>query len=335
MKRVAVLGATGLVGRTFVKLLGGHPWFKVEKLIASEKSAGKKYGDLVEDSPEEFRDYYVISLNEFLENPGVDLVFNALPASISRDVEEKLAQEIPVFTNARAHRYDEDVPILVPEVNKDHLKLVEVQRKRRGWKGFIVTNPNCSTAILTLSLAPLRNFGIKKVRVATMQAISGAGFSGLSAYAIQDNVIPFISGEEWKIENESKKIMGKLKGDEIEPASFDVIAIATRVPVIHGHTEAVFVELENPDIKSIREAIENFDPLKDLKLPSYEKPIVYTEIPQPRLHRDRGRGLTVTVGRLERTSEGVKYVALGHNLVRGAAGGSVLNAELAYKLKII
>ncbi|MFA4640271.1 aspartate-semialdehyde dehydrogenase [Pyrococcus kukulkanii] len=329
--KVAVLGATGLVGRTFVKLIEGHPWFKVEKLVASERSAGKKYGELVEDAPEEFKDYVVVSLTEFLEDLGVDLVFNALPASISKDVEEKLAKEIPVFTNARAHRYDEDVPILVPEVNKEHLKLIKVQKEKRGWKGFIVTNPNCSTAILTVSLAALRSFGIKKVRVATMQAISGAGFSGLSAYAIHDNVIPFISGEEWKIENESRKILGTLKDDKIEFADFDISAIATRVPVIHGHTEAVFVELENPDVEEIRRAFEEFDPLKDLNLPSYEKPIVYTEVPQPRLHRDRGKGLTVTVGRLEEIGEGVKYVVLGHNLVRGAAGGSVLNAELAYR----
>ncbi len=329
MKRVAVLGATGFVGRTFVKLLEGHPWFKLEKLVASERSAGKKYGEVVEESPEEFRDQIVVGLSEFLEEPGVDLVFNALPASLSREVEEKLAREIPVFTNARAHRYDEDVPILVPEVNGEHLELVKVQKTRRG---FIVTNPNCATAILTVSLAAIREFGIKRVRVATMQAISGAGFSGLSAYAIFDNLIPFISGEEWKIENESRKILGTLRGEEIKPADFDISAIATRVPVIHGHTEAVFVELENPDIGGIRRAFEEFDPLSDLGLPSYEKPIIYTEIPQPRLHRDRGGGLTVTVGRLEKTSGGIKYVALGHNLVRGAAGGSVLNAELAYKL---
>ncbi|AAL81180.1 aspartate-semialdehyde dehydrogenase [Pyrococcus furiosus DSM 3638] len=330
--KAAVLGATGLVGRTFVKLLSGHPWFKVSKLVASEKSAGKEYGEIVEDSPKEFRKNVIISLEEFLKDPDVDIVFNALPASISREVEEKLAQEIPVFTNARAHRYDEDVPILVPEVNMNHLGIIEVQKKNRGWDGFIVTNPNCSTAILTVSLAPLVEFGIKKVRVATMQAISGAGFSGLSAYAIHDNVIPFINGEEWKIENESKKILGKFNGERIENADFDISAIATRVPVIHGHTEAVFVELEKVNIEEIREAFDSFDPLRDYKLPSYEKPIVYSEVPQPRLHRDRGKGLTGTVGRLEKINGGVKYVTLGHNLVRGAAGGSVLNAELAYRL---
>ncbi|AIU69844.1 aspartate-semialdehyde dehydrogenase [Thermococcus eurythermalis] len=333
--KVAVLGATGMVGRTFVRLLEGHPWFRVEKLVASERSAGRPYGEVVEDSPDEFRGLEIVSLGEFLEDPGVDLVFNALPASLSREVEEKLAEEIPVFTNARAHRYDEDVPILVPEVNPDHLGLVEVQRERRGWEGFIVTNPNCSTAVLTVSLAPLREFGIRRVHVATMQAVSGAGFSGLPALAVHDNVIPFISGEEWKIENESRKILGRIKGGKIEPAPFEVSAIATRVPVLHGHTEAVFVELARGSVEDVREAFESFDPLGRLGLPSYEKPLIYTEVPQPRLHRDRGRGLTVAVGRLEKSGRVFKYVVTGHNLVRGAAGGSLLNAELAVKLGYI
>uniref|UniRef100_UPI002630B0D7 aspartate-semialdehyde dehydrogenase n=1 Tax=Thermococcus sp. TaxID=35749 RepID=UPI002630B0D7 len=172
--RVAVLGATGLVGRTFVRLLQGHPWFKVEALVASERSAGRRYGELVEDAPEEFKDIEVVSLGEFLRDVDVDLAFNALPPSVSREVEEKLAEQIPVFTNARSHRYDDDVPILVPEVNPEHMKLIEVQRERRNWNGFIVTNPNCSTAILAVSLAPLREFGIRRIHVATMQAISGA-----------------------------------------------------------------------------------------------------------------------------------------------------------------
>ncbi|QDA30848.1 aspartate-semialdehyde dehydrogenase [Thermococcus indicus] len=332
--RAAVLGATGMVGRTFVRLLEGHPWFKVKTLVASERSAGKRYGELVPEAPEEFKELEVVSLSDFLREPDVDLVFNALPASVSGEVEEKLAERVPVFTNARAHRYDDDVPILVPEVNPEHLKLVELQREGRGWEGFIVTNPNCSTAILTVSLAPLREFGIRDVRVATMQAISGAGFSGLSALAIHDNVIPLIEGEEWKIENESRKILRRLERS-IVPAEFTVSAIATRVPVLHGHTEAVFIELERGSIDELREAFESFDPLRKLDLPSYERPIVYEEVPQPRLHRERGKGLTVTVGRLEESARGFKYVVTGHNLVRGAAGGSVLNAELAKRLGYI
>ena len=333
--RTAVLGATGLVGREFVALLQNHPWFEVEKLVASERSAGKKYGELVEGSPPEFAEMELTSLEEFLRDPDVELVFSALPASIAGRVEEKLARRIPVFTNARSHRYEGDVPILVPEVNEKHLALVEAQKRNRGWEGFIVANPNCSTAILALSLAPLREFGIRKIRVATMQAVSGAGASGLSAFAIQDNVIPLIEGEEWKIENESRKIFGEIIDGKIEPAKFGISAIAARVPVLHGHTEAVFVELENPDITEIKKAFERFDPLRAYRLPSYEKPIAYSEVPQPRLHRDRGRGLTVTVGRVENADSGIKYVALGHNLVRGAAGGSILNAELAYALGVI
>ncbi len=333
--KVAVLGATGLVGRTFVKLLSGHPWFKVERLVASEHSAGKPYGDLVEDAPEEFRGVEVESLEDFLAKPDIELVFNALPASLSREVEEKLAEEIPVFTNARSHRYDDDIPILVPEVNPEHLKLVDVQREKRKWEGFIVTNPNCSTAILAVSLAPLRKFGIKNVTVVTMQAISGAGFRGLNAFSIHDNVIPFINGEEWKIENESRKIFGRIKGGTITTAGFGVSAIATRVPVIHGHTEAVFVELEDAHVDEVRKAFESFDPLKKYRLPSHAKPVRYIEIPQPRLHRNLGNGMTVTVGRLGAIKTGVKYVALGHNLIRGAAGGSILNAELAYSLGLI
>lgn len=329
---VAVLGATGIVGRTFVRLLVDHPWFKLKKVVASEKSAGKLYGELVEDSPNNFSELEVESLEEFMKNPEVDIVFNALSPRISREVEEKLAEQLPVFTNARSHRYDKDVPILVPEINMKHLQLVDVQKEKRNWEGFIVTNPNCSTAILALSLAPLKTFGIKRVFVTTMQGISGAGLSNLSAFQIHDNIIPLIEGEEWKIENEIRKILGELKERTITPANFQISAIATRVPVLHGHTLIVFVELKSGDANELKRAIKSFDPLRDFKLPSYEKPLLYSEVPQPRIHRDVGRGFTVTVGRFEKIPGGFKYVVTGHNLVRGAAGGSILNAELAYRL---
>jgi len=325
---VAILGATGLVGQTFVRLLENHPWFKIERLVASERSKGKKYREIAEWVSDDIGDIEIESLEEFLKNPDVDLVFSALPSSIAGKVEEKLAEKIPVFSNASSHRYENDVPILVPEVNADQLKLIEFQQEQREWEGFIVTNPNCSTAILVLSLKVLSEFGLKNVNVATMQAISGAGFRGLSALQIFDNVIPYIEKEEWKIENESKKILS---------FNFEISAITTRVLVSHGHTEAVFVELsEGISIEELRKAFESFDPLKKLKLPSYAKPIVYKEIPQPKLHRELGNGMTVTVGRLEKIGERkFKYVTLGHNLIRGAAGGSILNAELAYKLGVI
>ncbi|WP_324735653.1 aspartate-semialdehyde dehydrogenase [Thermococcus sp. SY098] len=325
---VAILGATGLVGQTFVRLLENHPWFKIERLVASERSKGKRYKEIAEWVGDDIGDMEVESLEDFLKNPDVDLVFSALPSSIAGKVEERLAEKIPVFSNASSHRYEDDVPILVPEVNADQLKLIEFQQEQRGWEGFIVTNPNCSTAILVLSLKVLSEFRLKKVNVATMQAISGAGFKGLSALQIFDNVIPYIEKEEWKIENESRKILG---------FDFEISAITTRVPVSHGHTEAAFVELsEDISVEELRKAFDSFDPLKKLKLPSYAKPIVYREIPQPKLHRELGNGMTVTVGRLEKIGEKkFKYVTLGHNLVRGAAGGSILNAELSYRLGVI
>lgn len=325
---VAILGATGLVGQMFVRLLENHPWFKIERLVASERSKGKKYKDIAEWPSGDIGEMEVEGLGDFLKDPDVDLVFSALPSSIAGEVEEKLAEKTPVFSNASSHRYEEDVPIIVPEVNGDQLKLIEVQQEQRGWEGFIVTNPNCSTAILVLSLKVLSEFELKKVNVVTMQAISGAGFKGLSALQIFDNVIPYIEKEEWKIENESRKILG---------LDFEISAITTRVPISHGHTEAVFVELgQDTTVEELRRVFESFDPLKNLKLPSYAKPIVYKEIPQPKLHRELGKGMGVTVGKLGKINEKMfKYVILGHNLVRGAAGGSILNAELTYRKKVI
>ena len=333
---VAILGATGLVGQTFVRLLEGHPWFDVKYLIASQRSRGKRFRELATwEISEEIGEMRIESLEEFDGN--ADLVFSTLPSSIAGKVEEKLAEKIPVFSNASSHRYEEDVPILVPEVNGEHLSLVEVQREKRGWEGFIITNPNCSTAILAISLKALSKFGIQRVNVVTMQAISGAGFSGLSAMQIFNNVIPYIEKEEWKIENESRKILGKFENNKITPASFEISAITTRVPVLHAHTEAVFVELEeDPTVEELKKSFESFDPLRSLKLPSYAKPLLYREIPQPKLHKDLGRGMTVTFGRMEKIGEGkFKYITLGHNLIRGAAGGSILNAELAYVYEIL
>jgi len=331
---VAILGATGLVGQTFVKLLENHPWFEIKHLIASKRSEGKRFKEVATwNVSDEIGEIKIESLDNFLKNPDVDLVFSALPSSVAKEVEEKLAKKVPVFSNASSHRYEEDVPILVPEVNEDHLSLIEIQREKRNWEGFIVTNPNCSTAILVLSLKVLSEFGLKKVNVATMQAISGAGFKGLSALQIFDNVIPYIEKEEWKIENESRKILGKLEGNKIIPANFEITALTTRVPVLHGHTESVFIEFEeDAEAEELKVTLGKFNPLEKLNLPTAEKPIAYKEIPQLRLHRDLGRGMTVVVGRLEKVkAKKFKYITLGHNLVRGAAGGSILNAELAYK----
>lgn len=333
---VAILGATGLVGQTFTRLLENHPWFDVKYLIASQRSRGKRFSEVATwEVSEEIGEMKIESLEEF--NEKVDLIFSALPSSIAREVEEKFAKRVPVFSNASSHRYEEDVPILIPEVNGEHLGLVEAQRDNRDWEGFILTNPNCSTAILAISLKALSKFGIQRVNVVTMQAISGAGFSGLSAMQIFNNVIPYIEKEEWKIENESRKILGKFENNKITPASFEISAITTRVPVLHAHTEAVFVELEEDStVEELKKSFESFDPLRSLKLPSYAKPLLYREVPQPKLHRDLGRGMTVTFGRMEKIGEGkFKYITLGHNLIRGAAGGSILNAELAYVHEIL
>lgn len=328
---VAILGATGLVGQTFVKLLEDHPWFEIKHLIASKRSKGRKFKELATwEVSEEIGEIKVESLEEF--DGKVDLIFSALPSSIAGEVEKKLAKRVPLFSNASSHRYDEDVPVLVPEVNREHLGLIELQRERRSWEGFIVTNPNCSTAILVLSLKALSRFGIKSINVATMQAISGAGFRGISAMQVFDNVVPYIEKEEWKIESESRKILGKLEEGKIIPANFEITALTARVPVLHGHTEAVFIEFgEDVEREDVKKALIGFEGLERLNLPMAERPIVYRKIPQPRLHRNLGRGMSVVVGRLEKVGERkFKYVTLGHNLVRGAAGGSILNAELAY-----
>ena len=308
----------------------------MKELVALKESKGKKFSEVATwEVSEEIGEMKIESLEEF--NEKVDLIFSALPSSIAREVEEKFAKRVPVFSNASSHRYEEDVPILIPEVNGEHLGLVEAQRDNRDWEGFILTNPNCSTAILAISLKALSKFGIQSVNVVTMQAISGAGFSGLSAMQIFTNVIPYIEKEEWKSDNESRKILGKFENNKITPASFEISAITTRVPVLHAHTEAVFVELEeDPTVEELKKSFESFDPLRSLKLPSYAKPLLYREIPQPKLHRDLGRGMTVTFGRMEKIGEGkFKYITLGHNLIRGAAGGSILNAELAYVYEIL
>ncbi len=301
MKKTAILGATGMVGQQFVRMLENHPQFVITCLAASENTAGKKFGALASwDVCSELGEMEIKSVKDVTDLSDLDCVFSALPSKVAEEVEKEIAEEVPVFSNASAHRYEEDVPIVIPEVNEDHLALIDTQKERRDEEGFIVTNSNCSTAILALSLKAISPYGINSVHVATMQSISGAGFRGLHAMEIVDNVIPYIQGEEKKIEREIKKIFGTLQNDRIVPATFKVLTIATRIPVLHGHTEAVFVELEeNVEVEELLECFEKFDPLEKHQLPSYRKPILYNSIPQPRLHRDNGDGMTVTVGRLE------------------------------------
>jgi aspartate-semialdehyde dehydrogenase len=335
---VGVLGATGMVGQQFVAQLAGHPWFRLTWLGASERSAGQRYADaapwrLPAALPDE-----VASLTVQLAAPGnaPELVFSAMDASVAGDIEQAFAKAGHlVVSNSRNHRMDEDVPLLVPEVNGDHLSLIDLQRARRGWAGAIVTNPNCSTVFLAMVLAPLRPFGLRAVSVTTLQALSGAGYPGVASLDATANVIPFIDGEEAKIEQETKKILGGLRDGRVDPHAVIVSAQTTRVPVVNGHTESISIALESsPSIDAVRDALTRFSGSPQRHgLPSAPlQPIVYLHEknrPQPRLDVDRDGGMTVSVGRLRACPVlGYKCIALGHNTVRGAAGAAVLNAEL-------
>jgi aspartate-semialdehyde dehydrogenase len=335
---VGVLGATGMVGQQFINQLAGHPWFELTWLAASERSSGKRYGDtapwrLDSEIPEGIAERTVEPAKAGV---GPRLVFSALDANVAGELEREFAEAGHlVVSNARNHRMDPTVPLLVPEVNADHLALLRAQARHRGGKGAIVTNPNCSTVVLTMALAPLRPFGLRSCLVTTMQAVSGAGYPGVASLDILGNVIPFISGEEEKIENETRKILGSLKGETVEAHPVEVSAATNRVPVIDGHTEAVSVALDGrPSAADLRAAFEAFTGAPQrLGLPSApRRPVVCAEPPnrpQPRFDAGRGRGMTVSVGRLRPCPVlGWKFVALGHNTVRGAAGAAVLNAEL-------
>ncbi|MEM3731188.1 MAG: aspartate-semialdehyde dehydrogenase [Candidatus Bathyarchaeia archaeon] len=348
-RKVAILGATGAVGQRLIQLLEGHPWFEIEVLAASAKSAGKKYGEacnwvLESEIPNEIVDMHVVNsdVKSVSEAGDVDFVFSALPSDVAGPVEEEFAMKYPVFSKASAHRLEEDVPLLIPEVNPDHLELIKIQKKRRERNGFISTDPNCSTIQLAITLKPLTQFGLKKVIVSTMQALSGAGFPGVPSLSIIDNVIPYIPGEEEKIELETRKILGKFDGKKIKPANIQLSASCNRVNVKDGHLECVFVELENkPSIEEVKRAFKEFrgEP-QLLNLPSAPKnPIVVREEndrPQPRFDRDEGNGMSVVVGRIRKDPTlTLKYVCLGHNTIRGAAGAGLLSAELALKKRYI
>ena len=336
---VGVLGATGAVGQKFVKLLENHPWFEITDLAASDRSAGKPYKDATA-----WRQYTPIpdALKDRVVKPcapGLDshVVFSGLDSSVAGEVEENFARAgYIVVSNSKNHRMDEDVPLLVPEINPDHLDLIKTQRVGRGWSGAIVTDPNCSTIGLVLPLAPLdRAFGVKRVIVTTMQALSGAGYPGHSAVDMIDNIIPFIGGEEDKLETEPRKILGRLEGDRIRFAECQISAHTNRVFVEDGHTECVSVELDKkPSLAEVARALADFTSLpQELKLPfAPARPILVTtdrDRPQPRFDRDAGNGMSAVVGRLrECPFFDIRFVVLSHNTVRGAAGAAILNAEL-------
>ncbi len=341
-RKVAILGATGAVGQRYIQLLQGHPWFEISVLAASERSAGKKYKDactwLMEtEMPKEIAEMTVANIDvKSAEQTGdFDLVFTSLPGDLAGPVENEFGALYPVFSKASAHRMDKDVPLIIPEINPDHTALVKVQQKKRGWKGFITTDPNCSTIGLAMTLAPLAQFGIQQVMVTTMQALSGAGYPGVSSLDIIDNVVPFISGEEAKMESEALKILGTFDGEGIKYADFKMSASCNRVNVKDGHLESVFAKLANePSLEEVEKAFTSFqgEPQK-LKLPSApEQPIIVrheNNRPQPRFDRNAGNGQSVVVGRLRKDPiMSIKYTCLSHNTVRGAAGGGILSAEL-------
>ena len=335
---VGVLGATGAVGQEFVALLADHPWFRLSWIGASERSAGKRYRDatswrLPAPRPDRVADMVVDTVT-----PGSAprLVFSGLDASVAGEVETAFAEQGHiVVSNARNHRMDPVVPLVIPEVNADHLQLLTAQAESKGWSGGIVTNPNCSTVVLAMAVAPLRRFGLRQIIVSTLQAISGAGYPGVPSLDIVGNVVPVVLGEEAKIETETKKILGQLTDAGVAAHAVTVSASTTRVPVINGHTEIVTVSLESdPGPEALIAALRDFSGRpQEVGLPSApQPPVLYldeADRPQPRLDADRGHGMTVCVGRLRACPVlDYKFVAMGHNTVRGAAGGAVLNAEL-------
>jgi len=338
--RVGILGATGMVGQRFIQLLENHPQFEITALAASDRSQGKSFKEACTWRLPGAMPAFVKSMMVHAPQPPLDceLIFSSLPGEIARESEGAFANAgFPVISNSSAFRMDDDVPLLIPEVNHEHLALLDVQRKHRGGQqGFIVTNPNCSTIMLALALAPLQTkFGVSSVVATTMQALSGAGYPGVASLAISDNVLPFIQGEEEKIEQETLKILGTFKDAGIKAAPMAVSAQCHRVNVSDGHLAAVGVKLLRPaTLDEVHDAFASFTALpQELQLHSAPDPpiIVREELdrPQPRLDRDAGNGMSVTIGRLQPDNVlDYRFVTLSHNTIRGAAGAAILNAEL-------
>lgn len=339
-RRVGILGATGTVGQRVIHMLRDHPYFEVTALAASDRSEGKRFIEVCNwklpyDMPEEVRDIRVYPCKPPLD---CDLVIASLPSDIALESEGAFAAAgFPVISNSSAFRMDQDVPLIVPEINPDHLDLIEIQKKNRGFdRGYLVTNPNCTTIGLVMALAPLyQAFGLEAVMMTSMQAISGAGYPGVASMDIIDNVMPYIGGEEEKCEVEPQKILGRFAGSKIEDAPFKVSAQCNRVPVQDGHLESVRVKLaKKASIDEVISTLENFRGLpQELRLPTApEKPIIVRsekDRPQPRLDRDAGNGMATVVGRIGKdTIFDYKLTLISHNTIRGAAGAALLNAEL-------
>ena len=351
-KKVAIIGVTGAVGQEFVLSLDNHPWFQVTQIAASERSAGKKYIDALRDPsgiiawdvgdeiPEYIKEMEVKTVDG-LDVSQLDLVFSAVESEAAKDIESKMAADVPVVSTSSAYRYEEDVPILIPGINDEQIELLEIQKKNRNWKGWIAPLPNCTTTGLAITLKPLlEKYGAKKVMMTSMQAISGGGKSGVSAMGITDNIIPYIPKEEGKVKLETRKILGKLENGKIKDADIRISCTCTRVPVIDGHTESVFVETTKEiDPQKAKEMYNQCN--QDISvagLPSApEKYYAFHEDPtrpQPRMERSVGGGMTTTIGRVEKEElfdHGLKYILFSHNKKMGSAKGAVLLAEMLYK----
>lgn len=335
--RVGILGATGAVGQKFVEVLDGHPWFEITALAASSRSAGQKYRDVVNwigssMIPEHIAGQEVVDACPDLD---CDFVFSGLASSVAGTIERDFADAgYPVISNARNYRMHDNVPLVIPEVNPGHTALIDQQPWKNG--GFIVTNPNCSTVGLVCALRPLVDaFGVDKVQVTTMQALSGAGYPGVPTLDALANVVPFIRGEEDKVVSEPLKLLGTLYRGRIDPARITISAHCNRVPVLEGHLECVSVQLtDGADAAAVRAVFGEFEsPIRSYGLPSEPERLLHVfddeRFPQPRRHVELNRGMTVSIGRIRPCEVlGVKFIVLVHNTVRGAAGGAVLNAEL-------
>lgn len=351
-KRVAIIGVTGSVGQEFVQSLENHPWFEVTQIAASERSAGKRYIDAIKNAsgvvtwdvegeiPEYIKEMTVRSIDD-LDTSQLDLIFSAVESVAARDIETRMAAELPVISTSSAYRYEEDVPILIPGINDEQMELLETQKKNRDWKGWVAPLPNCTTTGLAITLKPLlEKYGAKKVMMTSMQAISGGGKSGVSAMGITDNIIPWIPKEEDKVKLETRKILGKLQDGKIHDADIVISCTCTRVPVLDGHTESVFMETtKDIDPQKAKETYEQCnEDISVIGLPSApEKYYAFHEDPtrpQPRMERTVGDGMTTTIGRVEREElfdHGLKYMLFSHNKKMGSAKGAVLLAEMIYK----
>lgn len=351
MLKAAIVGATGIVGQQFVLALQQHPWFRIEALAASQRSAGQRYGEALRDRATGALRWYAGSITdrtifdlpvedaETLDASRFDVIFTGIESDIAKTLEPQYAKSCPVLSTASAFRYEEDVPLLVPGVNDDHARLIEHQRQQRGWKGFVAPNPNCTTVGLVISLAPLaRAFGVDPVVMTSLQAVSGAGRNGgVLSLDIMDNVIPYIPKEEDKVRREVNKILGRVSTAGVEPLSMRISVTCTRVPVLDGHTQSVLAVTARPaTIAAARQVMESFGrDFVELGLPSSPRQFIVVHDdpyrPQPRLDRDTDDGMATVVGRLRADTafdNGLQYVVLSHNTKMGAAKGTVLAAEM-------